>query len=186
MKKLSRILAVLFTGLFCLSASSCWFWGGWNGVMYKYFQDKDNYCEVTATFTDFHWVDESKLGTDRIAQSFYGDESEPFKNDGGDYDFFMVLSYIEDVSQGWIWWEGQRENVGFQICAQNAMELIENGFLGNVAVGDEITVRTTMWIYSDAEFFVINAVESGGVTYLDFDTGLQNYREFMDENRSLL
>jgi hypothetical protein len=66
------------------------------------------------------------------------------------------------------------------------MELIENGFLENVAVGDEITVRTTMWIYSDADFFVINAVESGGVTYLDFDTGLQNYREFMDENRSLL
>ena len=182
MKRFRRILAVLCTGLLCLSVSSCWFWGGWNGVMYKYFQDKENYYEVTATFTDFLWADYSK----RIAQSFYGDESEPFKNDDGDYDFFMVLSYIEDVSQGWIWGEGQCEKVGFKICAQNAMELIENGFLENVAVGDEITVRTTMWIYSDSEFFVINAVESGGVTYLDFDTGLQNYKEFMDDNRSLL
>lgn len=185
MKSLRSILAVLCAGLFCLTASSCWFWGGYNGVMYKFFLDKENYEKITVTLSDFVWVDYS---AERVAYSFYenSDSYREYANNEEDCSFYMHLSYIEGVSEGWIWCDGECRDISFSLCPKNAMELIENGLLENVALGDEITIYTTMWTYSDTNFFKITAVESGGKTYLDFDTGLENFKTYMNENRSLL
>lgn len=188
MKVLRKILAVLCAGFFALTASSCWFWGGYNGIMYNYFQEEENYLELTMTLLDFSWVDWDNAADERVPYSLYKNSTvhdyKEIESDFEECSFYMGLSYVEGDLKGWEWIAG--ENIAFRLCPQNAREIIKNGVLENVALGDVVTIRGTMWIYSDTNFFELAALESSSVSYLDFNVGLQNYKEYMDENRSLL
>ena len=185
MKKTIQILASCLSLLcICLSTSSCWFWGGYNKIMYDHFLDENNYYTWTVTVKDFVWgyLDEDHKYN---AYSMY-ENSENLEYralEEKEYAYTSLPVAVLDAEEAWM---DYIEEKAFDLCYENAVTLIENGFLENVKIGDTITIRATCWTYGDTDWFFLAELESGGVTYLDMQTGLKNIREYMDENRSLL
>ena len=183
MKKTIQILASCLSLLcICLSASSCWFWGGYNKIMYDHFSNEDNYYTWTVRMKDFVWTDAEN---DYQAYSMY-ENSENFEHrllEERKYNHIALATTILEYEEEWMDYIKEK---AFAVHYENAVELIGNGFLENVSIGDKITIRATCWTYGDADWFFLAELESDGVTYLDMQTGLKNIREYMDENRSLL
>ena len=183
MKRMMRALAISLS-LFCvcLSATACWFWGGYNKIMYEYFSNENNYYTWTVTIRDFVWTDRDN---DYTGYSMY-ENSENFEYralEERKYNYIALSTVILEYQEEWM---DYIKEEAFTVHYKNAVELIENGFLENVKIGDTITIRATHCTYSDANFLYVAAVEKDGVTYLDMQTGLQNIKEYMDGNRSLL
>lgn len=183
MKKMIKMLAISISLLcVCLGASSCWFWGGYNKIMYDHFLDESNYYTWTVTVKDLVWTD---ADNDYNAYSMY-ENSENFEHrllEERKYNYISLATTILEYEEEWM---DYIKEEAFEIRYENAVELIENGFLENVSIGDTITIRATCWTYGDRDWFFLAELESDGVTYLDMQTGLKNIREYMDENRSLL
>lgn len=183
MKKTMRMIAVYLCLLcVCFGLTGCWFWGNFNGVMYKHFKDPNNYYEWTVTVKDCVWTD---VEDDYKAYSLFNN-SENFEYralEERKYNHIALSTTILEYEEEWMDYIKEK---AFTVHYENALKLIENGFLENVSIGDKITIRATCWTYGDTDWFFLAAVESGGVTYLDLQTGLQNIKEYMDENRSLL
>ena len=51
--------------------------------------------------------------------------------------------------------------------------------------GDKITVRCSTWIYMDSTFYYVAEIKKQDKTFLSFDDGLKNIREYIDNNKSL-
>ena len=183
MKKRIKMLAISISLIcVCLGSSSCWFWGGYNKIMYDHFLDESNYYTWTVTVRDFVWTD---MDNDYNAYSMY-ENSEKFEHrslEERKYNYIALATTILEYEKEWM--DYIKENA-FDIHYENAVTLIENGFLDKVKIGDTITIRATCWTYGDTDWFFVASVESGGAIYLDMQTGLQNVKEYMDENRSLL
>lgn len=72
------------------------------------------------------------------------------------------------------------------VVSENSKILYQNGFYDHISIGDRIRVTTSSFIYMDSFFFYIAAIEYNGTVYLDFDDGLENIVDMMNENKSLL
>lgn len=183
MKKVMQVLTSCLCLLcVCFSATACWFWGGYNQIMYNHFSKEDNYYTWTVTVKDFIWTD---ADNDYTAYSMYED-SENFEHRELEKRKYMYISLAATILEYEKEWMGHIKETAFEIHYENAVELIENGFLDNVSIGDTITIRATCWTYSDRDWYFLAEIESEGVTYLDMQTGLKNITEYMDGRRSLL
>ena len=183
MKKLIRMLAAYLCLLcVCFGAAGCWFWGNFNGIMYKHFKDPNNYYEWTVCVEDFVWTD---MEDGYTGYSLF-DNSENFEyralEERKRNHIALSVTILEYEKE----WMSHLNKQAFEIDYQNAVELIKNGFLENVRIGETIKIRATYWTYGDRDWFFLAAVECGDVTYLDIDTGIKNIVAYMDDNRSLL
>ena len=195
MKKLLRILAIC-TSLICvcLSSTACWFWGGYNKIMYDHFLDEDNYYEWTVTVNDYSWgyVDEDRNYFEySMYESSNNLEYKPFEEKSRMFTSIWVsvlsaqddrLNYLENA----MFHSYDISDCGFSVDYRNTIALIESGFFENVQIGDTITIRATCWVYGDTDWLIVGSVAKDDVTYLDIQTGLQNNKKTMDKNRSLL
>ena len=183
MKRMMSALAIGVSLLcVCFSLTACWFWGGYNKIMYDYFSNENNYYTWTVTVKDFVWTD---ADNDYTAYSMY-ENSENFEHRALEKRKYMYISLSATILEYEKEWMDYIKETAFEIHYENAVELIENGFLENVSIGDTITIRATHCTYSDANFLYVAAVEKDGVVYLDMQTGLKNITEYMDGRRSLL
>ena len=195
MKRMMRALAISLS-LFCvcLSATACWFWGGYNKIMYDHFLDENNYYEWTVTVNDYSWayVDEDR---NYFRYSMYESsnnlEYKPFEEKSRMFTsiWVSVLSAQDDklnILENGMFRSYDISDCAFSVDYRNTMALIESGFFENVQIGDTITIRATCWVYGDTDWLIVGSVAKDDVTYLDIQTGLQNNKKTMDKNRSLL
>ena len=50
--------------------------------------------------------------------------------------------------------------------------------------GDKITVRCSTWIYMDSPFYYVAELKNQDKTFLSFNDGLKNIKEYIDNNKS--
>ncbi|PKK94991.1 MAG: hypothetical protein CVV60_03620 [Tenericutes bacterium HGW-Tenericutes-5] len=73
----------------------------------------------------------------------------------------------------------------FEIVSTNSNILIENGFLDDISINDNITILTSNLIYMDTNFFEIIELEFNNTIYLDSEFGFSNFVTYMESNKSL-
>lgn len=184
MKRTMRfILSFISMIVFCFGGSSCWLWGNFNHIMYNYFKEESNYRKWTMTVEDFIWTD---WENGRATYSLYEDSEDHTHKalEKCEHDHIYLLLKISETDKEY--WGEDCEGVAFEVIYDNTQELIENGLLEDVKIGDTVTIKATDWTYGDTRFLYIAALESDSVCYLDIQTGLKNMIAYMDENRSLL
>lgn len=178
MKKIISFLLIA-TSL-CVLLSSC---SGYNKIMRDHLSDAANYQDYTVTLVDMYYKDTSN-----------GETRRDFDNqDFVDYDVNISVTF-ETVEQVSAFLGGSPnknkplEDYKFSLVihAANNRILFENGFYENIAIGNKINIIASDWIYMDGNFFYVAQVEYDGVVYLDFEDGLKNITDHMDENKSLL
>ena len=164
MKKLFVILLAMIC-MCCFAA--CGIYGGYNGIMYDYLSDEENY------------------------KSFQVKVMEICYRDNGEVALKVTFEKYEDV-QGFYGLEPDTERpledyvFSLEINVENSKLLSENGFFEVVTEGDIIQVRATDWIYMDGFFFYIAEVNYNGVEYLNLEDGIKNIIRMMDGERTIL
>lgn len=185
MYALKRKIVKIFSALFAifvlpLSAASCWFWGGYNQIMYDYFSDAENYIEQELIVESVYWYGGESGKRERY--SLYEGSSEFIYREWEgtpEDELWLVLRGDEDSYCG-------AYSFVYTVQAENVNFLLESGGIEALQIGNTVTVKTTYWIYSDTDFRYIAYLEYDSVCYLDMETGLKNIVAYMDENRSLL
>ena len=100
--------------------------------MYEYFSDENNYYTWTVTIRDFVWTDRDN---DYTGYSMY-ENSENFEYralEERKYNYIALSTVILEYQEEWM---DYIKEEAFTVHYKNAVELIENGFLENVKIGD--------------------------------------------------
>ncbi len=172
MKKCILVACALLVCVLCLQSCE------YNGIMYNYLSDSENYKSYSVLLTSISYVEDIKQPAreDIDAAEFASAETVYL---------YVVFASREQlapflgVSPENIQNPVDTYTVRLKICANNHKQLLQNGFYDAVRAGDEITVTASDWIYMDGEFFYVIGVEQNGTTYLDQTVGLQNVIDMM-------
>lgn len=162
MKKASFVLS--FIMMIVVFSSSC---SGHNGIMIKHLSDERNYETYTVTY-----------------------EKILFNKSEG-YATLTVSGFNKEQLSGFLgfhYTEGDSTEVSINLCILDANYLIlkENGFFETVKEKECIQIQSSNWIYMDGNFFYLAGLTCNNVEYLNFEVGLQNIRDYMRSNVSLL
>ena len=129
---------------------------GYNGIMREYLSNKDNYYTVDAILCSYKKVD------DRIYLYVTVEDKSAF-----------------DPS------ELNSEEVRFELVGDNCEILNECLTNNEIREGDKITVKCSIWIYMDSNFYYIAEIKCQEKTFLSFDDGLDNIVKYIENNKSL-
>ncbi len=178
MKRIISFLLIV-TSL-CVLLSSC---SGYNKVMREHLSNSENYHNYTATLVDMYYEDTSN---GEIHRNFDGEDCID-----SDVTIIVTFETAEHVSAflgGTPNTEKSLEDYKFslRINSANNKILFENGFYENVSLGDKINIISSNWIYMDNDFFYVAQIECDGVIYLNFEDGLKNITEMINESKSIL
>lgn len=170
------IILALILGCF----SSC---SGYNRIMREYLSDPENYRTFEVVLDDIYYLDSDshKLVNDFNVSEFL------------EYDMYFNVKFetYENLSV----FIGGTPNtdtpieeciITLRIISDNNKILYENGFYDKVSSGNKINITSSGWVYMDTEFHYISQVECDGVVYLNFEEGLKNIVNMMNNNKSLL
>ena len=177
---MKRITACIFSIIFMISVfTSC----GYNRIMRKHLSDPSNYYTANVILSDV---------------SIYDSESSAFVScldmaDYLDHDVYFTVTFYtyEDIEL----FLGGPPNKDIPpnefvydlvVFSENNKKLYENGFYDDFTLGEKITLSTSYFIYMDGEFFNVAMVERDGIVYLNFEEGLNNIMNYMNEHKSLL
>jgi hypothetical protein len=155
--------------------------------MYKHLSNFQNYVSVTGIVKGIHFygADFEELTweptTDEIPQTFYFVRVSVQFDSVEEYALFagvVVSGFPEDfvVSDYY---------GNFEIIKENAEILIENGFFDAITIESEISMLVSIFIYMDTEFFQIIQLKYNETLYLDSETGLQTFMDYMEKSKSL-
>ncbi len=171
------MISCLLILLFLLTSCS-----GYNSVMRNHLSDEANYSTYRGEISDIYYYDEehrkvSLLPSDKIPE----------------YDIVMELTF-EDYDTVATFLGGNPDpersldefKFLFEITKENNKILIENGFYDHVALNTPIDVTTSSFIYMDSDFFYIAAVTYNDTVYLQFEDGIRNIIEYINDHKSLL
>lgn len=162
---------------------------GYNALMREYLSDPENYYTGNVVFVDAYYYDDivqtennRKYVRDSDVSTFIDHEVTIDVRFETEEDFFDLIGFYPAFDADYL------KEFEFLISAlpPNNKILCENGFYENVSAGDKISIRTSNWIYMDTEFRFLAYVECNGVVYLNFEEGLANIVNFMNEHKSLL
>jgi len=175
MKKLVLIIAICISTLLFINGCT-----GYNAVMYDHLSNPDNYVEFSCTVEGVSYVQPSENGyMERLYAEHPTDVLQiDFTLCGWDYPMALFVTSVSP--------DGSKADGSFELAYDSIIELCNNGFFESLEYGKEITVRSSLLTYMDTRFYYVAEVIMDGVTYLDFDTGLNNIVKIMDENRSVL
>ena len=181
MKRIIMICAFL---LLVMALVSC---NGYNNIMYKHLSNLKNYVSVTGIIEGIRFYDADfeeltwEPTTNEIPQTFYFVRVSVQFDSVEEYALFSgveVSGLPEDFVVSEHYWN-------FEIIKENAEILIENGFFDAITIESEISMLVSNFIYMDTEFFQIIQLKYNETLYLDSETGLQNFMDYMKENNSL-
>ena len=173
MKKRGVIITIVSIGcalalaflIVCIVAFASFMRGDYNSVMRKYLSDENNYKTLQVICSEAFYYDSSNKvtvdGTSKLPER--------------DYLIVYVKASYRDS-------DGKTGNIILEIIKENAQALIDNGFFEKIAAGEEITVRSTVWIYMDNEFNFVASAQTADCAYLDFDKGLNNIKAHMQRH----
>lgn len=177
-RSLTVLLALLLILLMTTCSTAC---SGYNGVMYGYLKDRDNYATYTVTVTEIcAWDSKYLEKTTDLAD-------ERFEN--GHIVFCCIFDSYEAVSA----FLGTAANeevplsdypISLEITPKSHAALTEAGFYEAFTVGDTLEITASSLIYMDGEFFYIAGLTYGDTEYLSVTKGLQNIVDMMKRNRS--
>ncbi|MBQ4648331.1 MAG: hypothetical protein IJB76_04135 [Clostridia bacterium] len=131
--------------------------GGYNEIMREHLGNEENYYPIDATFCSYTETD------DRI---------------------YLYVT-VEDKS-AFDPFESNKEKLILELVGDNCEALDKFLEKEEIREGDKITVKCSTWIYMDSTFYYVAEIKIQGETYLTFDDGLKNIRNYMDGNKSLI
>ena len=131
--------------------------GGYNEIMREHLGNEENYYPIAATFCSYTETD------DRIYLYVTVEDKSAF-----------------DPS------ESNKEKLILELVGDNCEALDKFLEKEEIREGDKITVKCSTWIYMDSTFYYVAEIKIQGETYLTFDDGLKNIRNYMDGNKSLI
>ena len=129
---------------------------GYNGTMREHLGNEDNYYDVDAIFCSYEKVD------DRIYLYVAIEDKSAF-----------------DAS------EANSKEIRLELGGDNCGALSEILTKEEIRNGDKITVRCSTWIYMDSIFYYVAEFKNQDKTFLSFNDGLKNIKEYIDNNKSL-
>ena len=178
MKRISCFILIFAMLLFSLVSCS-----GYNSVMRDHLNNADNYQTREVILKDFYYIDPSTAEKKRdfTAQEFSGN------------DIIFEVSFFDSAEELRPFLGGSpNENISlevykFQFCVikSNSKILLANDFFDHITVGEKINVSVSDYIYMDSEFFYIAQLQYNGKEYLNFEEGLKNIVDMMNENKSI-
>ena len=166
--------------IFAMLLVSC---SGYNGVMRDHLKKSNNYQTREVILKDFYYIDPS---TNEKKRDF---TTQEFSNN----DIIFEVSFFNNIEELRPFLGGSpNENISlevykiqFRVIKSNSKILLANDFFNHITVGEKISVKVSDFIYMDSEFFYIAQLEYNGKEYLNFEEGLMNIVDMMDENKSL-
>ena len=176
MKKII-ILSVVIALIFCCFTSCT----GYNKIMRDHLSDSNNYATFEVILNDICYLDSN-------THQFVSNSNVSESSKGSAY-FCVQFETYENVAV-FIGGDPNKDIpieefvINFEITEENNKILYENGFYDDFALGDRITIAASHWIYMDTEFFYIAQVEYRGKVYLNFEEGLRNIVEMMNNDKS--
>ena len=129
---------------------------GYNGIMREHLSNENNYYVNDATFCSYKKVD------DRIYLYVAIEDKSAF-----------------DAS------EANSKEIRLELVGDNCDALSEILTKEEIRNGDKITVRCSTWIYMDSIFYYVAEFKNQDKTFLSFNDGLKNIKEYIDNNKSL-
>ncbi|MBQ7378657.1 MAG: hypothetical protein IJW70_03120 [Clostridia bacterium] len=129
---------------------------GYNGMMREHLGNRDHYVAINATFCSYKQED------DRIYLYVSVEDKSVF-----------------DAS------EANSEEIRLELVGDNCQALGQVFAKEEIRKGDSITVKCSTWIYMDTEFYYVAEIKKQDQTFLAFDDGLENIREYMNDHKSL-
>ena len=129
---------------------------GYNGVMREHLSNENNYYTIDATFCSYKKVD------DRIYLYVTVEDKSAF-----------------DAS------EANSKEIRLELVGDNCDALSEILTKEEIRNGDKITVRCSTWIYMDSTFYYVAEFKNQDKTFLSFNDGLKNIKEYINNNKSL-
>ena len=181
---MKRVLMTAVGALLCvLLCSSCFIFGGYNGLMIDYLSTEENYKYFRAKLVDFYYY---KPLTHEWVDGFTGEDFA--KQDV----YFVIQLYNYEDMRGFVGGT-PREDIpveehrfSLEVTERNCKELMNNGFFEDFQLGDDIEIRASDWIYMDGNFFFIAELKYNDTVYLDLDTGISNMVKMMVRNWTLI
>ena len=178
MRKIICLTIIVTLLLVCLSSCS-----GYNKIMIAHLSAPENYHTYKAVVVDMYYQNPQ---TRELLRNFAS-------SDCCEQDVTIVIKLWENIEEILPFLGSNPDpdvplesyEISLFITADNSKVLYENGFYEAVSIGDKIEVTASNWIYMDGNFFYVAQVVFDDVVYLNFEDGLHNILDMMNQNKSL-
>ena len=178
--KIQRFIATLlclFILLFLLTSCS-----GYNSIMRDHLSDKTNYNSYRGEICDIYYFDAENKKTSLLLSDEVPECCVVIELTFDDRDTIKKFLGAEPNPE----WSLDEYKFVFDITKENNQILAENGFYDTVAMNTPIEITASSYIYMDSNFFFIAAVAYNETEYLNFEDGIQNIQEYINEHKSLM
>lgn len=177
---MKRLFAILLVLLNLLLFSSC---DGYNGIMFDHLSDPSSYHEYVGIFKSIFYFSSNK----KVTINEFPNSIKSF-----DCEIFMTIELKDkDTIEKFIGGNVSDEYINhtyefnFTMIVDNANMMVNNGFLEDIKKDEEIKFTSSSWIYMDSNFFEIIGISTNDKTYLNKEEGLNNFIEYMKDNKSI-
>ena len=178
--KMQRFIAmILCFFIFLFLMTSC---SGYNSIMRDHLSDQTNYSSYRGEICDIYYFDSennkvSLRSSDEIPECDVVIEMT--------FDDRDTITKFLGADPNPVW-TLDKYKFAFDITKENNQILAQNGFYDTVAMNTSIEIIASSYIYMDSNFFFIAAVTYNETEYLNFDDGIQNIQEYINEHKSLM
>ena len=178
--KMQRFIAKLLCLLILLFLlTSC---SGYNSIMRDHLSDKINYNSYRGEICDIYYFDAENKKSSLLLSDTVPGYDVVIELTFDDYDTVKKFLGAEPNPE----WSLDEYKFAFDITKENNQILVENGFYDSVAMNTPIEITASCYIYMDSNFFFIASVAYNETEYLNFENGIQNIQEYMNEHKSLM
>ena len=150
---MKKLLLLGLTIILLLTLTAC---SGYNGIMREHLSNKENYCDIEATFCSYKETD------DRIYLYVVVEDKSAFDSS-----------------------EVNSEEIRLELVGDNCKALSEVLAKEEIREGDRITVKCSTWIYMDSTFYYVAEIKNQDKIFLSFDDGLKNITKYVNDNKAL-
>ena len=178
--KTRRLITVILCFLVVFSLlTSC---SGYNSRMRNHLSDEANYHSFCGTVCDVYYLDAENNKVSLLESDVIPECDVVIELTFDDRDVISRFLGGEPNPE----WSLDEYKFTFDITKENNQILVTNGFYEAVDMNTQIEITASSFIYMDSNFFFIAAVTYNETTFLTFEDGIQNIREFINEHKSLL
>ena len=176
-RRFITMILCLFAVLSLLTSCS-----GYNTQMRNHLSDEANYHSFCGIICDIYYFDAENKKVSLLESDVIPDCDVVVELTFDERDTIKKFLGSEPNSE----WSLTEYRFAFDITKENNQILVENGFYDIVSINTPIEITASNFIYMDSNFFFIAAVTYNETTFLTFEDGIQNIREFINEHKSLL
>jgi len=155
---------------------------GYNSQMRRHLTDEKNYYSYCGTILDVYYLNSENKKVSLLSSGTIPDCDVTVELTFDDRDTVKEFLGAEPNPE----WSLTEYKFAFEITKENNQILVDNGFYDSISISTPIEITASNYIYMDSNFFYIAAVTYNETTFLPFEDGIQNIREYINENKSLL